>query len=68
MRLTKWIRIYQNPNYKPPTPKQLERLKIREHKIMKELYESDFHEITWDKKNPQEWSDFYLDIYEKSLI
>ena len=50
MRLTKWIRLYQNPNYKPPTPKQLERLKIREQKIMKELYESDFHEITWDKK------------------
>ena len=35
---------------KPPTPKQLERLKIREQKLMKELYESDFHEITWDKK------------------
>ena len=50
MRLTKWIRLYQNPNYKPPTPKQLERLKIREQKIMKELYDSDFHEITWDKK------------------
>ena len=50
LRLTKWIRLYQNPNYKPPTPKQLERLKIREQKIMKELYESDFHEITWDKK------------------
>ena len=50
MRLTKWIRLYQNPNYKPPTPKQLERLKIREHKIMKELYETDFYEITWHKK------------------
>ena len=50
MRLTKWIKLYQNPNYKPPTPKQLERLKIREQKIIKELYESDFHEITWDKK------------------
>ena len=36
-------------NYKPPTPKQLEKRKIREQKIMKELYESDFHEITWDK-------------------
>ena len=24
--------------------------KIGEQKIMKELYESDFHEITWDKK------------------
>ena len=50
MKLTKWIRLYQNPNYKPLTPKQLEKRKIREQKIMKELYESDFHEITWDKK------------------
>ena len=50
MRLTKSIKLYQNPNYKTPTPKQLEILKIREQKIMKELYESDFHEITWDKK------------------
>ena len=50
MRLTKWVRLYQNPNYKPLTPKQLESLKIREQKLMKELYESDFHEITWDKK------------------
>ena len=40
----KWFRI------KFPTLKQIERLKIREQKIMKELYESDFHEITWDKK------------------
>ena len=50
MRLSKWIKLYQNPNYKPPTPKQLKRLKIREQKLMNELYESDFHEITWDKK------------------
>ena len=50
MRLTKWIRLYQNPNYKPPTPKQLEKHKIRDQKLMKELYESNFHEITWDKK------------------
>ena len=50
MRLTKWIILYQNPNYKPPTSKQLKKIKIREQKIMKELYESDFHEITWGKK------------------
>ena len=50
MRLTKWVKLYQNPNYKPSTSKQLEKLKIREQKIMKELYDSDFHEITWDKK------------------
>jgi hypothetical protein len=49
MRLTKWIKLYQNPNYKPPTLKQLEKRKIREQKIMKELYESDFHEITWER-------------------
>ena len=50
MRLTKSIKLFQNLNYKPPTPKQLERLKIREQKIMKEMMEDDFHEITWDKK------------------
>ena len=50
MRMVKWVRLYQNPNYKTPTPKHLEKLKIGEQKLMKELYESDFHEITWDKK------------------
>ena len=50
IRLVKWIKRYQNPNYKTPTPKQLEKLKIREQKIIKKLYESHFHEITWDKK------------------
>ena len=49
VRMFKWTRELMK-NYKPQTPKQLERLKIREQKIMKELYESDFHEITWDKK------------------
>ena len=50
MRMVKWVKLYQNPNYKTPTPKQLESFKIRKKKLMKELYESDFHEITWDKK------------------
>ena len=49
IRMVKWTRELLK-NYKPPTPKQLEKLKIREQKLMKELYESDFHEITWDKK------------------
>ena len=49
VRMVKWTRELLK-NDKPPTPKQLERLKIREQKIMKELYESHFHEITWDKK------------------
>lgn len=45
IRLSKWVKLYQNPNYNPPTPKQLEKRKIKEQKIMKELMESDFHEI-----------------------
>jgi len=49
MRMVKWTREIMK-NYKPPTPKQLEKRKIREQKIIKELYVSDFHEITWDKK------------------
>ena len=47
--MVKWSRQLLK-NYKAPTPKQLEILKIREQKLMKELYESNFHEITWDKK------------------
>ena len=49
MRMVKWTGELMK-NYKLPTPKQSERLKIREQKLMKELYESDFHEIIWDKK------------------
>ena len=49
VRMVKWTRELLK-NYKPLTPKQLERLKIREQKIMKQLYKSDFHEIIWDKK------------------
>jgi len=49
VRMVKWTRELMK-NYNPPTPKQLEKHKIRELKLMKELYESDFHEITSDKK------------------
>ena len=49
VRMVKWTRELMK-NYKPPTPKQLKRIKIREQKIMKKLYESDFYEITWDTK------------------
>ena len=40
MRLTKWVRLYQNPNYKPPTPKQLEKRKIREQKNLLFIFQS----------------------------
>ena len=49
IRMVKWTRELMK-NHKSRTPKQLIKLKIREQKIMKELYESDFHEINWDKK------------------
>ena len=49
VRMVKWTRELMK-NYKPLTAKQLERLKIREQKLMKELYETDFYEITWHKK------------------
>ena len=42
IRMVKWTRELMK-NYKPPTPKQLERLKIREqktHDIIKSLYNS----------------------------
>jgi len=47
--MVKWSRQLLK-NYKAPNSKQLESLKIREQKLMKELYDSDFHKITWDKK------------------
>ena len=49
IRMVKWTRELMK-YYKPPTPKQLKRIKIREQKIKKEIMEDDFHEITWDKK------------------
>ena len=47
--MVKWTRELMK-NYTPPTLKQLEKRKIREQKLMKEIYESDFHEIIWNKK------------------
>ena len=44
IRMVKWTRELMK-NYNPPTPKQSEKHKIKEQKIMKELMESDFHEI-----------------------
>ena len=47
MRMVKWVRLYYSKPYKPKTPKQIEREKLRVKKIMKEMMESDFHEITY---------------------
>jgi len=47
MRMVKWVRLYHSKPYKTKTPKQIEREKLRFQKIMKELMESDFHEIKY---------------------
>ena len=49
MIFSKLIEYYKWFRTKFPTLKQLEKRKIRVQKIMKELYESDFHEITWER-------------------
>jgi len=47
MRMVKWVKLYHSKPYKR-TSKQIEKEKIRVAKIMKEMMEDDFHEITWD--------------------
>ena len=42
MRLSKWTRLYQNPNYKPLTPKQMKKFKEKEKKLIESL--NDFNE------------------------
>ena len=49
VRMVKWTTEIMK-NHKPRTPKQILKEKIRIDKIKKEICESDFHEITWDKK------------------
>ena len=42
MRLAKWTRLYQNPNHKLMTEKQLKKYKEKEKKLIESL--SDFYE------------------------
>ena len=49
VRMVKWTREIMK-NHKPRTHKQILKEKIKIDKIKKEICESDFHEITWDKK------------------
>ena len=48
MRLSKWTRLYHNPNYKPPNENQKLKEKLRVQKIMKRLMESDFLNDSFD--------------------
>ena len=49
VRMVKWTKEIMK-NYKSRTPEQILKEKIRTDKIKKKISESDFHEITWDKK------------------
>ena len=46
MRMVKWVRLYHSKNYKLPTPKQLEKRKIREQKLIESL-SNDFEDDAW---------------------
>jgi len=37
MRLSKWTKLYYNPKYKLPSPKQMERNKERDKKLIDDL-------------------------------
>ena len=52
MKLIKWTRLYQNPNYKPLTPKQMKKYKEREKKLI---------EVLCDFEDNDDW------LYKSSL-
>ena len=47
IRLTKWVKLYQKHIFKIRTGKKLEKIIQKEKKLLKKLYESDFHEISY---------------------
>ena len=53
MRITKFIEYYRMFRKKFPTLAQLEREKKREEQVRKDLLESDFHDIEWDKESKE---------------
>ena len=57
MRITKFIEYCANLRKRFPTLKELERRTIKKNKIKKELMESDFHEIDWDRKKDKNSND-----------
>ena len=53
MRLVKWIRLYQNLNYKPQTDKQLKKYKEKENKLIESLSDS-YEDDLWLYKSSLE--------------
>ena len=65
MRLSKWTRLYENPNFKLPTGKKLRRQQDREHKVLVEfikLGETDLDWVTEMGNLPIEYTQ--LDLFE----
>tara|TARA_B110000444_G_C18241718_1_gene323383 strand:- start:245 stop:418 length:174 start_codon:yes stop_codon:yes gene_type:complete len=57
MKIEKFITYYQNLRKRFPTLKELERRTLKENKIKKELMESNFHEIDWDRGKDKDSND-----------
>ena len=57
MKIKKFITYYQNLRKRFPTLKELERRTLKENKIKKELMESNFHEIDWDRGKDKDSND-----------
>ena len=57
MIFSKLIEYYKWFRTKFPTLKQLKRRTLKENKIKKELMESDFHEIDWDRGKDKDSND-----------
>ena len=57
MKIKKLITYYQNLRKRFPTLKELERRKLKENKIKKELMETNFHEIDWDRGKDKDSND-----------
>ena len=65
MRLAKWTRLYENPNFKFPTGKKLKRHQERESKALEEfikLGETDLDWVTEMGNLPIEYTQ--LDLFE----
>ena len=57
MKIKKFITYYQNLIKRFPTLKELERRTLKKNKIKKELMESNFHEIDWDRGKNKDSND-----------
>ena len=57
MKIEKFIAYYQNLRKRFPTLKELQTRTLKENKIKKELMESNFHEIDWDRGKDKDSND-----------